>query len=74
MLDNVRLAMRSLERENKALEKRYREQATSFDSARQSWLDSEQQYVPLSPVHSAARHELDRWTVQLQDENQEPRC
>ncbi|BGO98591.1 hypothetical protein RTBOTA2_003103 [Rhodotorula toruloides] len=44
VLDKLRGTVRDLEREKREATKRYREQADSFDSERQSWYDQEQHY------------------------------
>ncbi|SCV70879.1 BQ2448_3641 [Microbotryum intermedium] len=44
VLDKLRASVRELEREKKEASKRYREQADSFDSERQSWYDQEAHY------------------------------
>ncbi|GAA5833063.1 hypothetical protein JCM5353_006762 [Sporobolomyces roseus] len=44
VLDKLRGTVRELEKEKRESTKRYREQADSFDSERQSWYDQEQHY------------------------------
>ncbi|CDR43467.1 hypothetical protein NBRC10512_002847 [Rhodotorula toruloides] len=44
VLEKLRGTVRDLEREKREATKRYREQADSFDSERQSWYDQEQHY------------------------------
>ncbi|SCZ98764.1 BZ3500_MvSof-1268-A1-R1_Chr7-1g09264 [Microbotryum saponariae] len=44
VLDKLRASVRELEREKRDALKRYREQADSFDSERQSWYDQEAHY------------------------------
>ncbi|GAA6063970.1 hypothetical protein JCM10212_004780 [Sporobolomyces blumeae] len=44
VVDKLRSSVRELERDKRDATKRYREQADSFDSERQSWYDQEQHY------------------------------
>ncbi|KAM0788970.1 hypothetical protein ACM66B_003043 [Microbotryomycetes sp. NB124-2] len=44
VLDKLRTQVRDLERDRRDTTKRYREQADSFESERQSWYDQEQHY------------------------------
>ncbi|KAK4057937.1 hypothetical protein OIO90_001156 [Microbotryomycetes sp. JL221] len=44
VLDKLRTQVRELEKERRESTKRYREQADSFESERQSWYDQEQHY------------------------------
>ncbi|BGP15177.1 hypothetical protein JCM10213_008683 [Rhodosporidiobolus nylandii] len=62
VLDKLRTTVRELEREKRDATKRYREQADSFDSERQSWYDQEQHYKVRIANLSASQRRTNRNT------------
>ncbi|GAA5927802.1 uncharacterized protein JCM15063_005998 [Sporobolomyces koalae] len=74
VLDKLRASVRDLERDKRDASKRYREQADSFDSERQSWYDQEQHYkVRIQNLTSERKKLRDSKPTEISEDDPEPR-